>query len=203
MDICFLITTYNRQESCQRLVDSLQGLGDIVVVGDHADYEITGCEFHNLMRHNGRSRYWSTVNILFCYRGKHKYYIMLPDDFIMNEGQLREAINTWVNIQDPRKICLNLFMDRYGLACWTGFKPVDKDNLWQTGWVDMCFLAEEPFFNNIRLESCGIFASSSGVGALISKQLFRRKFTFYQVKESLVTEQPEHSNSQMHKKHNI
>lgn len=201
MDIVFLITTYNRRESCQRLVDSLQGLGDIVVLGDHVDYTISGCSFTNLPEHYGRSGYWFTVKRLFAMRGKHKYFMMLPDDFMMCETQVMEAIKLWEGINDPQKICLNLYMDRLGLKCWTNFYPTSLGNVWQTGWVDMCFLCEESFFCNFKLRQ-KISHTSSGVGAQISRQLFHRKFHLYQVKESLVTPQSEHSISQMHNEQN-
>lgn len=197
MDITFLITTYNRRESCQRLVDSLQGLGDVVVLGDNVDYTISGCKFVNSPQHYGKSGYWFTVKRLFLMRGKHQYYMMLPDDFIINVTQVTEAIRIWESIEDPQKICLNLFMDRRGVRCWTNFFPIDRGVVWQTGWVDMCFLCEESFFRNIKLrfKRCN---GGSGVGAQISRQLFNKKFHFYQVKESLVTPQNEHGISQMH-----
>jgi len=197
MDICFLITTYNRKESCQRLVDSLRGIGDITVLGDCVDYTISGCKFMNRSEHYGRAGYWHTVKKLFAIRGSHQYYMMLPDDFLICESQIIEAIEIWNGIDDPLKICLNLYMDRYGLRCWTKFYPEDKGSVWQTGWVDMCFLCEESFFRHIRLKQ-KIANNSSGVGAQISRQLFQKGFHFYQVKDSLVSIQDEHYVSQMH-----
>ena len=197
MDIVFLITTYNRKESCQRLVDSLQGLGDIVVVGDCVDYTISGATFYNLNQHNGRAGYWRTVKRLFNLRGKHKYFMMIPDDFAICNLQIVKAIELWESIDDPQKICLNLYADRIGLRCWTNFYPVDLGNLWQTGWVDMCFLCDGRFFQSIKLKQ-KFSSTSSGVGVQISRQLFRKGFHLYQVKESLVTPQPEHNISQMH-----
>jgi hypothetical protein len=203
MDIGFLITTYNRKESCQRLVDALQGLGDIVVLGDCVDYTIMGCQFHNLSSHYGKAKYWLTVRILWSLRGNHRYYFMLPDDFLPIEGFTETAIRLWDSIEDPRKVCLNLYADRIGRKCWTRLLPVDKGNVWKTGWVDMCFMAEAVFFDLISLRNAPI-GNSSGVGAQISKDLVRKEYSLYQAKESLVYPQPEHSNSQMHnEKENI
>jgi hypothetical protein len=199
VEIVFLITTYNRQESCQRLVDSLQGIGDIVVLGDGVDYTISGCTFRNTSQHLGRQLYWLTVKILFELKGRHKYYFMLPDDFAISESQITKAIEIWEGIKDPQKICLNLYADRIGLTCWTKFKPVDRGNVWQTGWVDMCFLAESNFFEQLRLEKtrCTV-RHSSGVGANISNTLYGKRLHLYQVKESLVTPQEAHTVSVMH-----
>jgi hypothetical protein len=195
----FLITTYNRQESCQRLVDSLQGIGDIIVLGDGVDYTIKGCNFYNLSRHNGRELYWQTVQTLFSKRGKHKYYFMLPDDFAISELQIVKAIEIWEGINDRQKICLNLYADRIGVTCWTRFKSIDRGDVWQTGWVDMCFLAENTFFEQLRLEKTRCTVShSSGVGANISNTLYGKRFHLYQVKESLAIPQAEHGVSQMH-----
>ena len=197
---CFLITTYNRQESCQRLVNSLQELGNITVIHDGTDYEIIGATNIKLTRHLGRQGYWITINTLYKKRPKCKFYLMLPDDFLICESQIAKAIEIWESINDPQKICLNLYADRTGKRCWTNLYPVDKGNVWQTGWVDMCFLCEERFFTELgtippRHPSN---TGSSGVGAYISRHLNRKKFNMYQVKESLVTIQPEHHKSQMH-----
>lgn len=204
MDIGFLITTYNRQESCQRLVYSLQGIGDIVVVHDGTTYEISGVKYDiNPKAHLGKEGYWRLVNLLFRNRGSHKYYFMIPDDFLMTEEDVLKAIEIWEGIQDRQKICLNLFADRIGQTCWTQFKPRDKGNVWQTGWVDMCFLCEERLFNElgtikpIALNWRERPWMSSGVGAYISRHLYQKGLHFYQVKDSLVTPQPEHFNSEM------
>jgi hypothetical protein len=200
MDIVFLITTCNRQESCQRLVDSINGLGDIYIVNDGSDYIINGANLkqHFIPARLGGYHYWKVVNLLFSLRGYHKYYFMLPDDFVICESQIEEAIRLWKDIKDPQKICLNLYTDRIGLSCWTHFKPVDMGEVWQTGWVDMCFLAEDKFFRSSMPITETPSHKSSGVGAHISRKLHKLKFSMYQVKESLVTVQPEHFKSQMH-----
>ena len=202
MDIAFLITTYNRQESCQKLVDALQGYGDIYVLSDGSDYDIKGAKQSKLREHLGRSGYWRTVNCLFKGRGNHKYYFMLPDDFLICGLQIVEAINIWEGIKDPKKICLNLYADRIGIPCWTGFEQVDKGDVYLRQWVDMCFMCEDKFFTELGelTETRGNWQrrGSSGVGAMISRRLKRRELNLYQVKESLVDVQEEHHKSQMH-----
>lgn len=199
-DICFLITTYNRQVSCQRLVDSLQDIGDIVVVHDGNNYTISGATNININQHLGKRGYWKLINILYKKRPICKYYFTLPDDFAISESQIMKAIEIWESIQDSKKICLNLYSDRHGLTCWTQFKPIDKGSVWQTGWVDMCFLCEEQFFTELGTIPFIHTAqrASSGVGAYISRLMVKKKFNLYQVKESLAYPTLEHTKSQMH-----
>jgi hypothetical protein len=147
--------------------------------------------------------YWLTVKLLFTLRGQHKYYFMLPDDFMLRPEKVEEALRLWADIDDPQKICLNLYADRIGLTCWTRFKPVDRVNVWQTGWVDMCFLAEGKFFEQLDLSKVRCTKShSSGVGAYISNTLYGHRYHLYQVKDSLAIPQIEHGESQMHNKDN-
>jgi len=200
MSIVFLITTYNRQESCQRLVDSLLGLGDIVVIHDGTDYEIIGAANIKLTRHLGRRGYWQLVNLLFKHRGRHKYYFMLPDDFLIRESQITKAIELWNGIIDTKKICLSIAEGRPNTTCWTNLRPIDRGNVWQAGWVDGCFICEERFFTELGTIPPRHVGNrgSSGVGAYISRRMVKLKLNMYQVKESLVTIQPEHYKSQMH-----
>jgi len=185
------------------LVDSLRGLGNIVVVSDGSDYDITGCKHVKQFPHYGKQRYWRTVNLLFNERILSDYYIMLPDDFLPAKDMVEKSLEIWSEIQDKKKICLNLIADRIGQACWTGLKPVDKGFVYKTGWVDMCFLCTEEFFDFILpIEPPGINwrtypTMSSGVGRDISIRLAKNKYGLYQVKESLVTMQEEHCISKM------
>lgn len=203
-DNCFLITTYNRKESCQRLVDSLQGLGDIIVAHDGTDYSISGALNINPKQHFGKMGYWRLVNMLFRHKTQARYYFMIPDDFTICDSQIAKAIEIWEGIKDRQKICLNLYMDRLGQSCWTRVKPIDRGDVWQTGWVDMCFLCEDKFFAMVgtlpalHVNGQRRIQGSSGVGAYISRSLLRRGFVFYQVKESLITVQEDHYKSQMH-----
>jgi hypothetical protein len=131
---------------------------------------------------------------------------MLPDDFLPVEDMVNRALAVWDSIQDPQKICLNLATDRLGCACWTKFTPEDKCNVWLTQWMDMCFMCEERFFailhhiNEIHMNWGHGRVKSSGVGSQISRRLYSMGQNLYQVKESLITMQEEHSVSQMNSK---
>lgn len=195
----FLITTYNRQASCQRLVDSLQGLGDILVVNDDSNYTINGCKQFIVHPHRGKNGYWDIVNILFRLRGQYKYFFMLPDDFIPVDNMVERAIALWESINDPKKICLNLDGDRQGEMCWTDFQPQDLGNVWLSQWVDMCFMCEITFFNVLGIipRRKPLPYRSSGVGMFISRKLYNSQYNLYHVKEALAVPTPEHSTSQM------
>lgn len=204
-DIGFLITTCNREESCQRLVDDLQDLGTIYVLNDGGNYSIRGAiNYHNPTR-LGKYGYWKTVNTLFKIRGDHKYYFMIPDDFYPVPGMVETAITTWESINDKHKICLSLGETRTDSTCWTRFKAVDKGGAWLTQWVDMCFLCENEFFltvgtipplfgKRINVKTKG----GSKVGSYISKLLYKLKYNMYQVKDSLFVINFEHDKTQMH-----
>ena len=202
MDVVFLITTHNRQESCQRLVDSLQGQGEIIVLNDGCDYDISGATQTKREIHFGKRGYWRTVNQLFAMKGKHQYYFMLPDDFLPANNMVERAIEIWKQLDKP--ICLNLYADRIGQKCWTNFPPKDMGIAWKTQWVDMCFMSKEGFFARlgkippINLNWTARPNLSSGVGAYISRELHKHKYNLYMVKESLAIPQPEHQISQMH-----
>ncbi|MFA5715317.1 MAG: glycosyltransferase [Candidatus Paceibacterota bacterium] len=196
MDVVFLITTHNRQESCQRLVDSLQGQGEIIVLNDGCDYDISGATQTKREIHFGKRGYWRTVNQLFAMKGKHQYYFMLPDDFLPANNMVERAIEIWKQLDKP--ICLNLYADRIGQKCWTNFPPKDMGIAWKTQWVDMCFMSQEGFFARlgkippINLNWTAKPNLSSGVGAYISRELHKHKYNLYMVKESLVIPQQEH-----------
>ncbi len=204
MNVGFLITTHNRQESCQRLVDALQGQGSIYVLNDGCDYNISGATVQiKRTYHFGKRGYWATVNQLFEMRGIHEYYFMLPDDFLPVDDMVSRAIDLWIHVNDPKCVCINLYPDRVGKRCWTDFIPIDKGDLWLTQWVDMCFICQEEFFAKLGRISPIKFdwrkhpKASSGVGSHISRELYNHGCHLYMVKESLVIPQKEHQISQM------
>ena len=195
-DVAFLINTHNRQESCQRLVDSLNTQGEVIVLNDGCEYNISGATQKIRKMHFGKRGYWCTVNQLFGMRGKHQYYFMLPDDFLPADNMVERAIEIWKQLDKP--VCLNLYADRIGLKCWTNFPPKDMGIAWKTQWVDMCFMSKEGFFARlgkippINLNWTAKPNLSSGVGAYISRKLHKHKCNLYMVKESLVIPQQEH-----------
>lgn len=199
-NIAYLITTYNRQSSLRNLVAKLSG--DIYIVDDGSTPPVDVRANVHYQENKGKRGYYQTVTQLWnMVRGKHyDYYIMLPDDFMPVENYLNMALKMWINIHDPKKICLNLFTEksRYMKPCWTNFTTVEYDCYLHTQWVDMCFLCESEFFEclNYKVEKSlrdwdKYPELGSGVGSWISRTLDRQGYTMYQVKNSLFTVQPD------------
>lgn len=156
----------------------------------------------------GKRGYWRTINNTFKHLPKADYYMYLPDDITLSVNFFDVAITTWKAIVDPLKVCLNLLSDsRTGKAVWTPVTPRKHKSylgyLWESGWVDMCFVCEEKFFKLLGYEIKPIdpirWATteklSSGVGQQISERLYKLG-TLWQVHNSLVIHD-EHP-SQMH-----
>tara|TARA_R110000868_G_scaffold144708_1_gene364009 strand:+ start:264 stop:1691 length:1428 start_codon:yes stop_codon:yes gene_type:complete len=131
------------------------------------------------------------------------YYIMLPDDAILTNNFLDEAVSKYELINDVNLICLNTFTDtiRYGNKSWgaVNHTPVKVGDVWNTGWVDMEFICTKRFFEALDYTIDPIPLSrwkvdsklGSGVGLQISQRLTEKGYSIYQVDDSL-TFQNEH-----------
>ncbi len=215
MKIAFLIPTYNRPRSLLEIVQKIHKLGDVYILDDCSDnnYNFLLKYKVNLYRnekHQGKAGFYKTVSDLFeLVIGEHyDYYFFMPDDLIpVNDFHLK-AIETYNEIKDNRKMCLNLLLEksRFMKACWTDFVPIDKGVAYLTNWVDMCFVCERKMLQvlnynipNPEIDYKAYPTMSSGVGRYISKYLvFKRRSTIYQVKKSLFRSAPENLESKMH-----
>jgi hypothetical protein len=111
-------------------------------------------------------------------------------------GFFRHAIDTYGAIQDPQKICLNLYLDnhRIGRANWTPTLPRierhDGITVFRTGWTDLCYIAERRFLQQLNFRIDPVSPArwrhnpglSSGVGMQITQRL--QGSGLYQVRES-------------------
>ena len=131
---------------------------------------------------------------------EYDYYFMIPDDMLPVDGFIEKAIETWQAIQDEKKICMNILVEksRINKPNWTGILPFEYDNYRKIGWVDMAFFAEGSFFElfGCQIPDPGINYEdqpkmSSGVGSYISRRLVKEGYTMYQTKKSLLIPQPE------------
>lgn len=202
MDVGILIATCNRYESCQKIVDSLQGKADIYILNDGDDYVIYNVTKYYTQSKFGKMGYADTVNRLFSMRGNHKYYLMIPDDWMPSDNMVERSVELWEGINDKRKICLNVLCPgTKGNINWTNFAAITVGEVFKTQWADMCFICEDSFFNAVgiipRLNR-SIVNKSSGVGAYISRRLHRNSYGMYMVKEELFTPMKEHLKSEMH-----
>lgn len=191
--IALLITTCNRPASLKKIISDLQR--------EKKGYELTFFIVDDGLNKNGKKNYWKTINSLW---GQAKaedfdYYIQLPDDVQLEERFIQKAITAWNNIDDPKKICLNLFLDshRMGKPCWTNFWP--KVNLFndkrylKTQWMDLFYICEKKFFTLQQWNIQPVHPSrwianpelSSGVGQQVSLKLHGMGLHLYQVTEKL------------------
>lgn len=156
---------------------------------------------------HGRVNWWRFVNFIFNQMQEidFEYYIMLNDDVEVDENFIEETVRVWKGINDERKICLNLLLDkqREGKPCWTGFKPILKGEVWQTQWTDSNFLCTKRFFKSLKYSLrevsheflLGKPLRSSGVGKQISERMTAKELHIYQVAKTLVKH--DHHISQM------
>lgn len=211
-DVTVVITTYNRPDSLRRLLHSLMAdAGDLRVdcrvyndcstmpyEGLPASSERFGITTIHLERHHGKRDYWRVLDRIFrdLENVRSRYYVQLPDDVEALPGFFRHAIETYQAIQDPDKACLNLYLDshRIGKPNWTATLPqIEHHNgvtVFKTGWVDLCYLAERRFFEQLGFHIDPIGPErwrsnpqlSSGVGMQITHRLQGRGL--YQVRRS-------------------
>lgn len=150
--------------------------------------------------HYGKQKYWALVNKVFKHRAKAKYYIMLPDDDIICDNFFNRLINKWQGIINPNKITLmpSVNIDRKWFACWTFVTPKKEGEVYNTGYVDMRFISESKFFDElgeVKLVNPDRWAKDpllgSGVGSQISNTLHDKGHNMY-ISEENLTYQVEH-----------
>lgn len=157
--------------------------------------------FYRTDEHHGKVNYWKVTNFAYNLVKKHKfnYVFQLPDDVRLVSNFFRRAIKIFDSIDDPHKICLNILNDhsRYGRAVWTPVKPTllksGLNNVWKTGWVDMCYISTFKYFESLNHEIYPVNRewssgknNSSGVGMQISNRFYSQGLSMYQVANSLV-----------------
>lgn len=224
MKILVLITTYNRPEKLLSLLEDIKKEAkdhkiEIIIYEDHsnADYKLTRkyasnnfkkLQYYTCDSRFGKIYYWLLTNHIYesAKRSNFNYIVQLPDDVRLVPGFFEKAIKLYEEIQDPKKICLNILQDkRTDKPMWTPVNQVEYANVFRTGWVDMCFIAKRKYLNALDY---GIYevdpgwagreGRSSGVGKQISERLYL-KYNMYWAKESLVVHGTHHS--VMHSNH--
>jgi glycosyltransferase involved in cell wall biosynthesis len=186
--IAILITTCNRPDFLERIVSDLRK--------ESGQYEVVFFIVDDGILRNGKKNYWKTINTLWssvkC--AEFSYYIQLPDDVELEPNFIQRSIEAWKKIDDPQKICLNLFLDghRMGKTCWTNFWPqlytFNSRRFLKTQWVDMFFISERKFFEQLQWAILPIPPErwvsnpelSSGVGQQISRRLHQKGLHLYQ-----------------------
>lgn len=192
--VALMITTYKRP---QLLKQTLQAIKK-----EARSFVLTCFVIDDAILGNGKKGYWKTVNALWnqVRQGDFDYYIQLPDDMLLEKRFIKRAIESWNNIIDPKKICLNLLLDnhRLGKTNWTNYWPqistFNGTRYLKAQWVDMFYICEKAFFERmgwaihpISLRRWQIQPTlSSGVGQQISTRLHKSGWHLYQTTQKLV-----------------
>jgi len=220
-----IITTYNRPQMLKNLLSDIfkyvKGYNlsiDITDDGSSQNYKLVHSfikrksekepkifsyiKYYRNNENQGKKGYWLTINSIFdrIRKTNADYYFMLPDDVRLDKDFFNKAINIYEQINDNKKICLNLLLDkgRKGKSCWTNFIPKEKKfghiKVYLTGWNDLCFIANRNFFEQLNFRIDRISRErwnenailSSGVGKQISERLCKLEYHFYQVTKTLI-----------------
>lgn len=211
--ILILITTYKRP---QKLLDLLKDIYanskgfqvELIVYEDYSDSNYGLCKrylrkylpdftWRKAKEHYGKEQYWEWISYLYM-EAKEKefdYLIQWPDDQRLTPNAIHNAIEIYEAIDDPDKICCTLMQHvKKRTRCWTPINSelirVGNTNVYKTGWVDLNFIAERKFLEELEYHVKPIDRnlysfSSSGVGMYISWTLHEKGYAFYQVEKSL------------------
>lgn len=151
----------------------------------------------------GRFNFWRIHNKFFkrLQGRKFDYVYSLQDDFTYTKNFFNTSINLFESLKkiDDKFVCFNLMDNRIGVKAWTPFEPVGiKVNdiaFYKTGWTDCVYLADKKFYDVLTYHLTPISRQrwvknpkkSSGVGEQISKRLFQAGYSFYQLKNPLIS----------------
>jgi glycosyltransferase involved in cell wall biosynthesis len=205
-DFCVLITTYNRPEMLNKLLDDIgnnkKDYKVLVAVFDDGStqkLDLTGRDVIKIgMYPNmGKKKYYVTYNATFSFvrTVNSKYFIYLPDDISLENDFFDKCKRLYESITDNNKICLSILTDdRVNRSHWGYSNPNDLGEILQTQWNDLCFICEKNFFELLDYKVNPISAKrwinnpqiSSGVGHQITQRLNNYGKSLYHVKKSLV-----------------
>lgn len=191
------ITSYNREKMLNNILNQLKGY-DVIVWDDNSNFKIDSVKFYKFHKNYGKKKAWRKFQRIFNFILKdysnYDYYFLLPDDVVLCDNFIEKSIELYKGIKDNRKICLSLLSDvRVENPNWTGVYPLDKGDVILTHWSDLCMLfdlkyleeadmteiQEDRWDSNPRL--------GSGVGSVISRNLYRKNYNQYHVKKTLCT----------------
>ncbi len=217
-DIYIAITTYDRQESLQLLLDDIsretEGKNVHIHVYDDCspvDYSVDNGELikYDLTKYgynHGKQGYWSIMNDVFrdAETWNFKYFFFLQDDCRLTEGFFDLAIHEYEEIGDQNKATMCTFTPQsiYERQMWTTQKAKDVgfgDRKYiKANYVDCIFMCPRETLQllSFRIDSVPAtrFANknvSSGVGQQITLRLIRLRKSMWCAWSSLISS---HSN---------
>jgi|TARA_Y100000310_G_C20665005_1_gene807007 hypothetical protein len=179
------------------LLDQLKGY-DIIVFDDCSDNLTMRSDIKYVVfqENYGKKNAWIKFDKIFNELSKkdYDYFFMIPDDIVLCKDFINKSIKLFDNIVDNRKISLSLLSDeRVKHPNWTNAKPLDKGDVILTGWNDLLFVSTKEFFEVVDSVEVpkdrwdGNESLGSGVGSVLSKQLYKKNYNMYHSKESLCT----------------
>lgn len=215
-DFCIVITTYNRPDMLRRLISQIEDQKNtfkikFVVIDDGSSqkYELTkNVTLLQYFPNMGKKNFWKIIDTSFKYikNINSKYYIYIQDDVEIIDNFFNELVTKYENILDKTKVCLSFLTDhRTNSSNWTNYNPRERGDVIKTQWVELHFICEKTFFEDLNYEINPIPKDrwdknpnlSSGVGWQMSQRLHRLNKGMYHTKNTFVT----HGNheSQMNK----
>lgn len=210
-----IITSVNREIYLKELLYDIQQQKPdekVIVIDDGSNipYDLSDfnldIEYIRFDYNHGKERYYELISFAFQYLKEKdfKYCWQLPDDVRLNENFFIESLKIWKGIESNRKICLSLGHEhnRHLKPCWTRFSPVQMGEVVLTNWMDLLYVCERKMFEILKWDiekfAWNFEGTGSGVGAWISRKLYRGKWEQYHTSKSLVFFQD--VKTEMHKK---
>jgi FkbM family methyltransferase len=213
--IAIAITTYNRPESCLRLLRDIArdkaGYRVRVVVFDDAsaeDYKPVrqfcrthGWQYVRAAQNHGKRQWWRWVNEVLARwtRDAADHFYFIQDDMRLCSDFFRRTLSLWDQISDQNKAALYLLRDAKrnapGITCWTQFKSRIEGAVERTQWADCnAILLNRTFLDTLGGALEPIPQSrwdknpllSSGVGQQWSQRLHAAKKGMFRPLESYV-----------------
>ena len=205
-DFCIVITTYDRSNMLKRLISQIENQKktykvNIVVIDDGSNEkyelpkEVTLIQYYPNM---GKQKFWKIIDTSFKYIKNidSKYYIYIQDDVEIIDNFFDELVSKYENIQDNDKVCLSFLTDhRTNSSNWTNYNPRERGEVIKTQWVELHFMCEKNFFEELNYEIKPIPKErwdnnpylSSGVGWQMSIRLHELNKGMYHTKNTFVT----------------
>jgi FkbM family methyltransferase len=209
--ICVAITTYDRPELLDRLLDDLEreappeGL-DVRVFDDASPggydriverLRARGWSYTIAAKRHGKHGWWQWWNAILADLRKSpaQTYVVLQDDMRLCHGFFTRALSLWGSIADQRKASLFLHVDEgIDKPRWTLVRQRRVGDVSECGWVDLtAFVCERTMFDALSWRIEPVSATrwrsdpllGSGVGAQLSVRLQRRRLAMYRTNDSL------------------
>jgi len=205
-DYCVFITTYNRSEMLEYLIQQIQSQRNnlklkIIVFDDGSDekYQLSDqVSYFKFFPNMGKKKFWKIIDtsLKLIKQIDAKYFIFLQDDVTIKENFFNDLRKKYEEIEDPKKISLSFLSDyRIKSPNWTNYQPRVRGEVIKTQWIELHFICEKKIFEALEYKMEPINPTrwddnpllSSGVGWQMSLRLHNKGYGMYHTKESFVS----------------